>query len=98
MTSLGVLFNFTSHAANTTVQFVADMVKDSWVGIIRLVGAFLTLAQFAEAIAEEPGVFLLVGCVFSSVFDICQCNLLDICQWPMITVSSDENNTFGSKF
>lgn len=65
VTSLGVLFNFTSNAANTTVQFVADMVKESWVGIIRLVGAFLTLAQFAEAIAEEPDVFLLVGCVFS---------------------------------
>ena len=31
MTSLGVLFDFTGNSANTTVQFVADMVKEQWV-------------------------------------------------------------------
>ncbi|KAN0081638.1 Metallo-dependent phosphatase-like protein [Tylopilus felleus] len=46
VTSLGVIFNFTGNSANTTVQFVADMVEEQW---------------FAEAIAEEPDVFVLVG-------------------------------------
>ena len=30
-----------------------------------LLGTFLTLSQFVEAIAEEPDVFVLVGCVLS---------------------------------
>lgn len=46
VTSLGVIFNFAGNDVNTTVQFVADMVKESW---------------FIEAIAEEPDVFILVG-------------------------------------
>ncbi|KAH0828973.1 Metallo-dependent phosphatase-like protein [Lanmaoa asiatica] len=46
VTSLGVIFDFTGNSANTTVQTVADMVKEQW---------------FAEAIAEEPDVFVLVG-------------------------------------
>ncbi|KAG1747516.1 Metallo-dependent phosphatase-like protein [Suillus occidentalis] len=46
ITSLGVLFDFTGNDVNTTVQTVADMVKEQW---------------FAEAIAEEPDVFLLIG-------------------------------------
>ncbi|KAF7295363.1 Metallophos domain-containing protein [Mycena indigotica] len=46
ITALGVLFNFKGNAANTTVQPVADMVKEAW---------------FSNAIAEEPDVFLLAG-------------------------------------
>ncbi|KAG2347581.1 hypothetical protein BDR05DRAFT_927512 [Suillus weaverae] len=46
ITSLGVLFDFTGNDVNTTVQTVANMVKEQW---------------FAEAIAEEPDVFVLVG-------------------------------------
>ncbi|EIM80836.1 uncharacterized protein STEHIDRAFT_105252 [Stereum hirsutum FP-91666 SS1] len=46
VTALGVLFDFTGNDENTTVQKVADMVKESW---------------FADAIAEEPDFFLLVG-------------------------------------
>ncbi|KAI6029165.1 Metallo-dependent phosphatase-like protein [Pisolithus microcarpus] len=46
VTSLGVLFNFTGNAYNTTVQPVAKMVEERW---------------FAEAIAEEPDVFILAG-------------------------------------
>ncbi|KAI5995283.1 Metallo-dependent phosphatase-like protein [Pisolithus orientalis] len=46
VTSLGVLFDFTGNAHNTTVQPVAKMVKEPW---------------FAEAIAEEPDVIVLVG-------------------------------------
>ncbi|KZT43442.1 hypothetical protein SISSUDRAFT_695204 [Sistotremastrum suecicum HHB10207 ss-3] len=46
VTSLGVLYNFSGNDVNTTVQHVADMVKEQW---------------FAEAIAEEPDFFLLVG-------------------------------------
>ncbi|OJA20846.1 hypothetical protein AZE42_02508 [Rhizopogon vesiculosus] len=46
ITSLGVLYDFTGNDVNTTVQTVADMVKEQW---------------FAEAIAEEPDVFVLVG-------------------------------------
>ncbi|KAJ3805057.1 Metallo-dependent phosphatase-like protein [Lentinula aff. lateritia] len=46
ITSLGVLYDFTGNDVNTTVQSVADMVKEQW---------------FSEAIAEEPDVFLLVG-------------------------------------
>ncbi|KAI6043485.1 Metallo-dependent phosphatase-like protein [Pisolithus marmoratus] len=46
VTSLGVLYDFTGNSVNTTVQFVADMVMESW---------------FAEAIEEEPDVFVLVG-------------------------------------
>ncbi|KAI0031972.1 Metallo-dependent phosphatase-like protein [Vararia minispora EC-137] len=46
VTALGVLFDFTGNDAGTTVQPVADMVKEAW---------------FAEAIQEEPDFFLLVG-------------------------------------
>ncbi|EGO00572.1 hypothetical protein SERLA73DRAFT_166873 [Serpula lacrymans var. lacrymans S7.3] len=46
VTSLGVLYDFTGNDVNTTVQFVEDMVKEQW---------------FAEAIAEEPDLFVLVG-------------------------------------
>ncbi|KAG2074824.1 hypothetical protein BDR04DRAFT_1092403 [Suillus decipiens] len=46
ITSLGVLYDFTGNDVNTTVQTVADMVEEQW---------------FAEAIAEEPDVFVLVG-------------------------------------
>lgn len=31
VTSFGVLFDFTGNAQNTTVQKVADMVKEKWV-------------------------------------------------------------------
>ncbi|KAG6916331.1 hypothetical protein DXG01_007314 [Tephrocybe rancida] len=46
VTSLGVLYDFTGAAKNTTVQKVEDMVKERW---------------FAEAIQEEPDLFLLAG-------------------------------------
>ncbi|KAH9935239.1 Metallo-dependent phosphatase-like protein [Epithele typhae] len=46
VTSLGVIFNFTFNDVNTTVQAVEDMVKETW---------------FADAIKEEPDLFLLVG-------------------------------------
>ncbi|KAJ7593465.1 Metallo-dependent phosphatase-like protein [Mycena floridula] len=46
VTALGVLFHFTGNDTNTTVQTVADMVKESW---------------FIEAIREEPDFFLLAG-------------------------------------
>ncbi|TRM68855.1 Metallo-dependent phosphatase-like protein [Schizophyllum amplum] len=46
VTSFGVLFDFTGNDDNTTVQTVADMVKEDW---------------FVDAIQEEPDVFLLVG-------------------------------------
>ncbi|KAF8624480.1 hypothetical protein AX17_007109 [Amanita inopinata Kibby_2008] len=46
VTSLGVLFDFEGNDHNTTVQKVEDMVKEAW---------------FAEAIAEEPDFFLLLG-------------------------------------
>ncbi|EIW80437.1 hypothetical protein CONPUDRAFT_90659 [Coniophora puteana RWD-64-598 SS2] len=44
--SLGVIYDFTGNSANTTVQFASDMVKEQW---------------FADAIADEPDLFLLVG-------------------------------------
>ncbi|KAF4598848.1 hypothetical protein EYR38_007256 [Pleurotus pulmonarius] len=46
VTALGVLFSFTGNVKNTTVQKVADMVKETW---------------FLEAVREEPDFFLLVG-------------------------------------
>ncbi|PCH36598.1 hypothetical protein WOLCODRAFT_167014 [Wolfiporia cocos MD-104 SS10] len=46
VTSLGVLYDFTGNDVNTTVQNVEDMVKEDW---------------FAEAIAEEPDFFMLLG-------------------------------------
>ncbi|KAG5651303.1 hypothetical protein H0H81_009128 [Sphagnurus paluster] len=46
VTALGVLFDFTGFDKNTTVQKVADMVKEQW---------------FAEAIEDEPDFFLLAG-------------------------------------
>ncbi|KAJ7204707.1 Metallo-dependent phosphatase-like protein [Mycena pura] len=46
VTALGVLYDFTDNDEGTTVQFVADMVKEAW---------------FAGAIKEEPDLFLLVG-------------------------------------
>ena len=32
VTSLGVIFNFTSNDHNTTVQPVGEMIKEAWVG------------------------------------------------------------------
>ncbi|KAF8589377.1 hypothetical protein K439DRAFT_1628820 [Ramaria rubella] len=46
VTSVGVLYDFTGNDVNTTVQPVQDMVNEAW---------------FAEAIAEEPDLFVLVG-------------------------------------
>ncbi|KAF8885968.1 Metallo-dependent phosphatase-like protein [Infundibulicybe gibba] len=46
VTSLGVLYDFTGNDHNTTVQKVEDMVKEAW---------------FADAIKEEPDIFILVG-------------------------------------
>ncbi|KAH8112346.1 Metallo-dependent phosphatase-like protein [Phellopilus nigrolimitatus] len=46
VTSIGVLFDFTGNAENTTVQTVEDMVDEQW---------------FKEAIEEEPDFFLLIG-------------------------------------
>ncbi|KZT05411.1 uncharacterized protein LAESUDRAFT_727057 [Laetiporus sulphureus 93-53] len=46
VTSLGVLYDFTGNSENTTVQKVEDMVKEEW---------------FAEAIAQEPDFFMLLG-------------------------------------
>ncbi|KAJ7074295.1 Metallo-dependent phosphatase-like protein [Mycena amicta] len=46
VTSLGVLYDFTGNDHGTTVQPVADMVKETW---------------FAEAIEDEPDLFLLAG-------------------------------------
>ncbi|OCH90565.1 hypothetical protein OBBRIDRAFT_834882 [Obba rivulosa] len=46
VTSLGILYDFTGNDVNTTVQTVADMVKEEW---------------FAEAIKDEPDFFLLIG-------------------------------------
>lgn len=46
VTSLGVLYDFTGNDENTTVQPVADMIKEPW---------------FLAAIAEEPDVFVLAG-------------------------------------
>ncbi|KAF8211957.1 Metallo-dependent phosphatase-like protein [Mycena galopus ATCC 62051] len=46
VTALGVLYDFTGNDFNTTVQPVEDMVKEAW---------------FAEAIKDEPDVFLLAG-------------------------------------
>ena len=52
VTSFGVLFDFTGNDDNTTVQKVANMVKEKW---------------FADAIKEEPDFFLLAGYVFRVV-------------------------------
>ncbi|KAK7039002.1 hypothetical protein VNI00_010394 [Paramarasmius palmivorus] len=46
VTAFGVLFEFTGNNANSTVQKIADMVKEPW---------------FVDAIREEPDIFLLVG-------------------------------------
>ncbi|KAJ7126206.1 Metallo-dependent phosphatase-like protein [Mycena epipterygia] len=46
VTALGVLYDFTDNDEGTTVQFVADMVKEAW---------------FAAAIKDEPDLFLLAG-------------------------------------
>ena len=50
---------------NTTVQSVANMVKEQWVSYHRFLmistGYSDNYLQFTEAIAEEPDVFVLVG-------------------------------------
>ncbi|KAJ7685395.1 Metallo-dependent phosphatase-like protein [Mycena polygramma] len=46
VTALGVLFDFTGNDQNTTVQPVEDMVNEAW---------------FADAIKDEPDLFLLAG-------------------------------------
>ncbi|KAF9269445.1 hypothetical protein L218DRAFT_1029835 [Marasmius fiardii PR-910] len=61
VTALGVLFDFTGNDKNTTVQKVADMVKESW---------------FMEAIQDEPDFFLLVGHM-PVARDNCPSNLWD---------------------
>ena len=65
ITSLGVLYDFTGNDVNTTVQSVANMVKEQWVSYHRFLmistGYSDNYLQFTEAIAEEPDVFVLVG-------------------------------------
>jgi hypothetical protein len=61
VTAFGVLFDFATGDVNTTIQRVEDMVQESWVRILPLLNSCPTLFQFAEAIADEPDVFLLVG-------------------------------------
>ena len=66
VTSLGVLYDFTGNDHNTTVQKVKDMVKEAWVSSIfkyHLVNPDNpdVRLQFADAIKEEPDLFLLVG-------------------------------------
>jgi hypothetical protein len=46
VTAFGVLYDFTGNDKNTTVQKVANFVKEAW---------------FADAIKEEPDFFLLAG-------------------------------------
>ncbi|KAJ7094369.1 Metallo-dependent phosphatase-like protein [Mycena epipterygia] len=46
VTAFGVLFDFPDNDVNTTVQPVEDMIQERW---------------FADAIADEPDLFLLVG-------------------------------------
>lgn len=63
VTSLGVLFDFTGGDKGTSVQKVADMINEKWVGLIPHLPlvTFTNLTQFSEAIKEEPDVFLLAG-------------------------------------
>jgi hypothetical protein len=54
------------------VQKVADMVKEAWVSLLwpsRYSNRLLIIrhTQFAEAIKEEPDLFLLVGLVTVSI-------------------------------
>ena len=58
VTALGVLYDFTGNDKNTTVQKVANMVKEKW---------------FADAIKEEPDFFLLAGYVFWSLASPVSC-------------------------
>ncbi|KAJ7770978.1 Metallo-dependent phosphatase-like protein [Mycena maculata] len=46
VTAFGILFDWTGNDVNTTIQTVEDMVEEPW---------------FADAIADAPDVFLLVG-------------------------------------
>ncbi|KAG6918861.1 hypothetical protein DXG01_010924 [Tephrocybe rancida] len=62
VTSLGVLFDFTGGDKGTSVQKVADMVKEQW---------------FAEAIKEEPDLFLLAGHMPVSKED-------SLDKWPLV--------------
>lgn len=74
VTSIGVLYDFTGNDHNTTVQTVADMVKEQW---------------FAEAIEDEPDFFLLVGSVSCSLLVESYANCLlrsDICLYKETTV------------
>ena len=65
VTSLGVLFNFTGNDKNTTVQPVANMVKEAWVRftprLMRSNHSRPFYFQFADAIKDEPDFFLLAG-------------------------------------
>ena len=63
---MGVLFDFTGNDHNTTVQKVEDMVKEQSVRSIKTLKILILMfyfLQFAEAIKEEPDLFLLAGLV-----------------------------------
>jgi hypothetical protein len=67
ITALGVLYNFAGNVKNTTVQRVEDMIKEQWVCspsffVLALNTHPPCMSKFNEAIAEEPDLFLLVGC------------------------------------
>ncbi|KAK2467692.1 hypothetical protein APHAL10511_000286 [Amanita phalloides] len=71
ITALGILFNFSGNATNTTVQTVGEMVHETW---------------FAEAIKEEPDFFLLLGHmpVSRQRTDKWKCDDKDLDQWPCV--------------
>jgi hypothetical protein len=63
VTALGVLYDFTGNDKNTTVQKVEDMVKEAWVRDFHPFPEIISclFLQFADAIKDEPDVFLLAG-------------------------------------
>jgi hypothetical protein len=57
------LYDFTGNDKNTTVQKVEDMVKEAWVRDFHPFPEIISclFLQFADAIKDEPDVFLLAG-------------------------------------
>lgn len=77
MTALGVLYDFTGYAKNTTVQKVEDMVKEAWVCVN------LDHLRIRTYCPKTSLLMLLKTNLNSSC-------LLDTCQYQKITVRLNE--------
>lgn len=84
VTALGVLYNFTGNDVNTTVQPVADMVKEAWVWHPLVLNSTLNLTRSNHTVRRryQWGTrFLLAGRTYACVRRQLSVHIYFFCCW-----------------